>query len=207
MVLIRVWREKKWTHDSFDFVPNIFFISKSNSMMEIICIIFLIVIMTSHQVLSPPPPSFLQPVKVPVQNFVEQARRYLLDLLFTRTHTHARIESYWCASKYQRDPLWPCYPSQLRAIWFLGPNKSWKILSVCNNVTLVSDWKWRSKMALVRVFDPLSQVSQIITSLQNCPQSQLPQSELPQSQLPQSESGSEKTSQSKAQDHNLHHLD
>ena len=57
-------------------------------------------------------------------------------------------------------------------------------------------------MALDRVFDPLSQVSQIITSLQNCPQSQLPQS-----QLPQSESVSEKTSQSKAQDHNLHHLD
>ena len=52
-------------------------------------------------------------------------------------------------------------------------------------------------MALVRVFDPLSQVSQIITSLQNCPQSQ----------LPQSDSVSEKTSQSKAQDHNLHHLD
>ena len=121
---------------------------------------------------------------------------------FSHADTHARIESYWCASKYQRDPLWSCYPSQLWAIWFLGPNKSWKILSVCNNVTLVSDWKWRNKMALDRVFDPLSQVSQIITSLQNCPQSQLPQS-----QLPQSASVSEKTSQSKAQDHNLHHLD
>ena len=36
-----------------------------------------------------PPPSFLPPVRVPVQNFARQARKYLLDLLFTRTHTRA----------------------------------------------------------------------------------------------------------------------